>query len=262
MCVGVLPLIVWPSFLMSESGVAVEPVRLALGDASMAPEGGTAVITSTGHVRGEEGLFPAISADRQRIAILHFDDPHDRSFSLVVLSVETSDIERRMELLSASDRDLLWRSGSTETKAGEVASKVYGQIEHANQYLLEQQFRSIPSLFDMREDFNPGPLFRSNGKQHQTWHKEVGNWAIHYDVVKGTLEVSDANGSNTHVRITPPIEVYGIARPGVLCKTRPVPYQAWHDEESGALIVRLGYFWGGHGCDTSDKWLIERLEAA
>lgn len=245
-----------------EARDTVEPLKVVLGTSRSAPERGTVVITRSGRVHDEEGLFPAISSDHQRIAILHVDDPHDRSFSLVLVNIETSVIERRLDLISADERNLLLGLNHSDLDEVDIGRRVRRQFELANQYLLENGFQAITSFYDMRQEFGPGPLFRKNGKLHRTWEEDIGRRSVKYDVVTGTLDVSDLGGESTQLRIRRPIEVYGIARPGVLCRVRPIPYQAWYDEESSTLIVRLGYLPGEHGCEVADRWLVRRLGSA
>lgn len=240
---------------------ASRQIRLVLGESNTAFSPGTVIVTRFGHIRGEDEAFPAISSDHGQIAILHVDDPHDPSVSLMIVSAESRKIAEHFELVLADERGKALSADDRDIALTELEDRICDRLEIANQYLSELEFHSIPELYNIRNIYTGGYFSLEDDERPRIWENEGEAWVVNYDFGSEKLEISSTKTGNVALRVKRPIEVYGIASPGVLCRVRPTPYRGWYDEGSDTAIIRLGYFWGGHGCDVSDKWLIETLES-
>ncbi len=234
-------------------------IRLGLEKPGATYSAGTIVVTKSGYIQGDEGVLPAISADHHKIAILHIDDPHDPSVLLAIIGVEDHSVIERFDLVLARERRKVLNSDDQDIALAEFESGIRDNLELANQYLSENGFQPVTELFNIHSLFTTDYFYREGDKRPGAWEAKVGVWLISYDPGAEKLEISDTRTGDTALCVKQPIEVYGFASPGVLCKVRPAPYQGWYDKGSDTAIIRLGYFWGGHGCDVSDKWLIETL---
>lgn len=235
-------------------------IWLAFEESDAAYGPATVIVTKSGHARGDDGVFPAISADHHNVAILHVDDPHDRSVSLVIVGVEDRSVIERFDLVVAGERRVALNSDDQHLALARFEDAIGENLELANQYLSENDFHPVPELFNIRDSFTGDHNSRGGDKRPGVRESRIGVWVISYDPDAERLEISDTRTGTVALRVRQPIEVYGFASPGVLCRVRPAPYRGWYDEGSDTAIIRLGYFWSGHGCDISDKWLIETLE--
>lgn len=233
------------------------PIRLALGESSTTFSAGTVVVTESGYVRGDDGVFPAISSDHRQIAIIHVEDPHDPTVSLAIISIERRSVIEQFLLVPANAG-----GGGSNSETLHIAleeDEIRDNLEYANRYLSQNEFHPVPELYNIRDVFTGYHYSQDGGEHPRIRGSEVGAWEVSYDRVAEKLEIVEKKTGKLALSVKRAIEVYGITSPGVLCRVRPAPYRGWHDEESGTLIIGLGYFWGGHGCDVSDRWLIETL---
>lgn len=250
--------LVVPAFIWADD--PNENILLVFGDWDAWRESGDVVVTVNGAVKGD-GVFPAVSSDHQLIAILHVENPHDRSVFLKIVSIDDRNVVEQFELVLADERREALNADDRDTALTAFEDRIRNKLTFANQYLSQNEFYSVPELYDIRHTFAYDYFSPEDYERPRISETEVGVWIINYNHGEEMLKVSSATTGGIALRIKQPIEVYGMARPGALCRVRPTPYQGWYDEESDIAIIRLGYFYGGHGCDVSDKWLIERLES-
>lgn len=238
-----------------------DQVWLTFGESSTDSDSG-AVITSSGHFRGEGGVFPAISADHQQIAILHVENPHQPSVFLKIFNIDDRDIDEHFDLFLASERSHALNSRDRDGALAALQEKVQDRLEVANRYLAEHEFYPVPDLYNIRHRFDYGYFSAEDYEQARVWESETGAWNVTFDHDTEMLQMAGIDTGEIELQIRQPIEVYGFSRPGQLCRVRPVPYQGWYDDRSGTLVIGFGYIWGLHGCDVADKWWFQRLESS
>ena len=229
----------------------------------LTPEGDheAALITLSGHVREEDGIFPAISANHQQIAILHIEDPHDPSAFLTIFNAVDRSICKQFNLVLADDRNQALNSIERDAAVVALEGKIEDNIAAANRYLSENAFYSVPELYNIRHRFAYGFFSADGNEQNRVWEGGSQTLRVNYNHDSELLRITSIENGDSELHIRQPILVYGQSNPGALCRARPVPYQGWYDEESDFLIIRLALLSGMHGCDVPDRWMITRLKS-
>jgi len=219
----------------------------------------TLEVDRLGHFE-EAGLFPAISSDSRLLAVLQITDPHEPSIYLNIYQSDDFELTQRFALFDRRELYIAQNAAEREEALEAFYSTTQQVVEIANDFLYEQRFRPIDLLYDFQGWLHqPRSIERGNGDP-AVWRMETVNWNISFTRATDEFRIRSTETTETVFSVRPPIEVYRIARPGLLCRLRPTPYKGWYDSAAEVLILRFGYFSGLTSCDIGDKWMLRRLE--
>lgn len=203
--------------------------------------------------------FPAISSDSKLLAVLQISDPHEPSTFLNVYRTKDFGVEQRFSLF---DRHEFHRAQNSVEENAALAA-FYDAVElatvTANNYLHAQRFRPIDLLYDLQGWLHQPRSIDRRNEDLAVWRMETAKWSLSFAPATDVFQIRSIETTEKVFSVRPPIEVYGIARPGLLCRARPRPYRGWYDSAAEVLIVRFGYFTGLTSCDIDDKWMLQRL---
>jgi len=205
-------------------------------------------------------LFPAISSDLLLLAILQITDPHEPSTYLNIYRSDDFELVQRFALFD--HRELY--TAQNAVNRDEAIAAFYGTthqvVEAANDFLYAQRFRPINLLYDFQSWLHQPRSIERGNENPAVWRMETADWSLSFAPVTDGFRIRSTKTTETLFSVRPPIEVYGIARPGLLCRIRPTPYRGWYDSAAEVLILRFGYLSGLTSCDIGDRWMLQRLE--
>lgn len=213
---------------------------------------GVSVVLKGGEV--VNNVFPALSADRSRIALLYFaGHPLSDGYpTLDLYSTKTLELERRIEFLA--DRERISEDGQREYSVldPEVLAVVKGRVAEINQLLRDGEFRSMPQFFQlevykplrdferfgMRVEF-PDSISSSNGQALTIRDADTGKGVFAMTMPSGLVEFG--------------------GDPDNQCGYGGSPDQAWFDPELRLLVLRIVISSSRHGCEQPERWVLHHL---
>jgi hypothetical protein len=205
-------------------------------------------------------LFPAISSDLLLLAILQITDPHEPSTYLNIYRRDDFELVQRFALFDHRELYTAQNAVNQYEALEAFYSTTQQVVNTANDFLSEQRFRPIDLLYDLHDWLHQPRSIERGNEDPDVWRVETAKWSLSFAPATDVFRIRSTETTETVFSVRPPIEVYGIARPGLLCRVRPRPYRGWYDSAAEVLILRFGYFSGLASCDIGDKWMLQRLE--
>lgn len=247
-----LAVVLW---LLAVSAVACEPgdedsqagkpalSQIWLGEWRDDLPAGVSLITPGGLINHS---LPALSADRSRIAILHYaGHPVMGGYPrFEIHSTATLALQERIELVPEAEAER-----NPNLRDPQLLARIEGLLDEINVRLREGGFRPMETLFELPQS---GPLdgVESLGKRIDYERSMENPYLIITSLVSGRIEL----------KMKMPSEFVPSGRaPDYVCGRGGEPRQAWYDPTLRIMVLRVDYIGSTDGCELPEEWHVKRL---
>ncbi len=219
-------------------------VQIQLGEWSNDLPPGTSLIVPGGAFINNG--FPALSADRKRIALLyHAGHPLVEGYpTLDIYLTSTLVLQRRIEFIPKPDPAL-----DPSPRSPEVLKQIRLRLIEVNRNLAQGGFRPIPLLFDFTKQKLYAPIENLDKRIAFTARGEISVLTITSLLTKRVeLEME-----------MPTIPVFqDSSDPDNDCVVQGGVLQGWYDKNQKVYVLRMHLGGGRDGCELPEQWLLKR----
>lgn len=195
--------------------------------------------------------FPAVSADRSRIALLYYAGPPmaEGYPTLDIYSTKSLALQERMELFPEHQQLIKSRGVDPDLLDPNVLEGIQRRLTEVNRILSCGAYTAMDMLFELPK-YGPLDGVENLGKR------------IDYPRTQDLPRLSISSLSTGRVELemmmSSEFPSYGVA-PESACGEGAEPEQAWIDTELQILVLRVVTSRSQDGCDLPEQWFLKRL---